>query len=97
MAHALPDPPAPASDRPELFTTMFWLVTIARVVRGAAVGGTAGFGTASFDSLTAVPWHGLVTGSVIGAIMALAAALANQFIPDGTAPAVVVARFTGRR
>lgn len=93
MAHALPDPaaPAPATDRPELFTLPFWLVTIARVVRGAAVGGTAGLGAGVFDSLAAVPWQSAITGCVIGAIMSLAASLANMVIPTD-APAATIMR-----
>lgn len=89
MAHALPEPePQPS---PELFTKSFWLLTIARVVRGAAVGGTAGFGAQTFDTLSSVPWHGLVTGSIVGAIMSLSASFATMFIPDN---ATVVARLT---
>lgn len=89
MAHALPEPePQPS---PELFTKTFWLVTIARVVRGAAVGGTAVLGAQTFDTLNAIPWNGYVTGSLVGAIMSLSASLATMFIPDSSS---VVARFT---
>jgi len=96
MTHYAPDtePDPQSTARPELFTLTFWLVTIARMTRGAAVGATAGFGAGVFDSLADVPWQGAATGCIIGAIMSLAASLANQFIPDGTATAVV-ARFTG--
>ena len=96
MAHALPEPdpqPTPTT-RPELFTLHFWLITIARITRGAAVGATAGLGAGVFDSLAAVPWQGALTGCIIGAIMSLAASLTNQFIPDTTA-GTAIARFTG--
>lgn len=96
MAHALPEPDPQPTTRPELYTLHFWLITIARVVRGAAVGGTAVLGAGAFDTLAAVPWQGFITGSIVGAIMSLSASLANQFIPDGTTNAVV-ARFTGGR
>lgn len=96
MAHALPEPPAPAPDRPELFTQPFWLVTIARVVRGAAVGGTACLGAGAFDSLATVPWQSAATGCIIGAIMSLAASLTNQIIPGDTT-ATIMRLVPGRR
>lgn len=103
MTHALPDttpdpqpttPDPQATSRPELFTLQFWLIVIARVVRGAAVGGTAGLGAGAFDTLASVPWQAALTGTIIGAIMSLAASLANQFIPD-TNTGNTIARFTG--
>lgn len=94
MAHALPEPePQPS---PELFTKSFWLITIARVVRGAAVGGTAVLGAGQIDHLGAVPWGSYIAGCVVGALMSLGAALTNQLIPDTTTAATVVARFTGQ-
>lgn len=94
MAHALPEPDPQPRTRPELFTLQFWLITIARITRGAAVGATAGLGAGVFDTLNSIPWQSALTGLTIGAIMSLAASLANQFIPDGTA---AVARLTSGR
>ncbi len=96
MTHALPDPDPQPSTRPELYSLSFWLVTIARVVRGAAVGGTAVLGAQAFDTLGSVPWQGLASGCVVGALMSLGASLGNMLIPDNTASAVV-ARFTSGR
>lgn len=96
MTHALPEPDPQPSTRPELYSLSFWLIAVARVVRGAAVGGTAVLGAGAFDTLSAVPWNGFITGAIIGAIMSLGASLGNMLIPDNTAHAVV-ARFTSGR
>lgn len=96
MAHRAPEPPTPEPEpRPELFTRIFWLVTIARVVRGAAVGAAAGLGSHVPDHLGGIPWSGLAVSTIIGAIMSLAASLGNQLIPE-TTPANVAAHLTGR-
>lgn len=89
-AESTPDPqPVDSNTRPELFTITFWLIAIARMVRGAAVGGTAVLGySQGFEHLVDVPWDGLLTGCVIGAIMSLGASLGNQFIPNAAPPAV---------
>lgn len=94
MSHALPESEPQPTGTPELYTRNFWLITIARMTRGAAVGGTAAIGSKVFDNLHAVPWQAALTGVVVGAAMSLGASLANQFIPNNTASAFV-ARFTG--
>jgi len=90
MTHYAPEsePTPDPSARPELFTISFWLLTVARVVRGAAVGGTAVIGAGQFDTLGTVPWNGFVTGCLVGGIMSLLASLGNQFIPDAAPPGV---------
>lgn len=93
--HALPESEPQPTSRPELFTLTFWLITIARVVRGAAVGGTAAFGAGAFDTIAALPWQGFLTGAAVGAIMSLLASLGTMFIPENAAGSAM-ARFAGR-
>lgn len=103
MTHYAPDPepdPQPGSQSaawPELFTLTFWMITVARVVRGAAVGGTAVLGAGHFDTFNAVPWNGYLAGCAVGALMSLGASLGGQLIPGLPAAQAVVARFTSGR
>lgn len=82
MSHRTPDVEPDPTARSDLFTLTFWLATIARMVRGAAVGGTAVIGSQAVDTVNSVPWYGFLSACAIGAIMSLLASLANITIPN---------------
>lgn len=71
----------------DLFTSSFWLTTIARTVRGAAASALTTFGIGT-TPIVSVPWYGVLAGAGVGAITSLLTCLTEIQVTKAGAKAL---------